>query len=112
MNPTPPKIRYRKDTVMSSIFESKEEEVEAMQEFAQAMMDETSQESAMDCLLVLANVCEMRASLVPPEHSNFYDDIAQVVRASLGVLTYLPNSVGPDERFENPRLYSSNTYIH
>ena len=109
------KIRYRKRSGPSP-FESEEEEVESMREFAQAMMEETSEESAMDCLLVLANICEMRSSSIPSGlfgQNNFYDDIAHVVRASLEVLTHLPNAVGPDVRFENPQLYlSDNTYVH
>lgn len=112
------KIRYRKRSGPSP-FESEEEEIESMGEFAQAMMEETSEESAMDCLLVLANICEMRGNLIPPllsdpsEKNNFYNDIAHVVRSSLEVLTHLPNAVGPDVRFENPRLYfSHDTYVH
>lgn len=99
-------IRYRKST-RAPEFDSEEEEHEATRDFVQAMMEETTRESVMDSLLMLANICEMRANMIygAPRAENWNLDTAKVLRAAVAVISHFPNSTGPDERLENPNLY-------
>lgn len=108
LNPTnsPLSIRYRKGG-LSPDFDSEEEEYEATRDFIQGMMQETTRESVMDSILMLINICEMRANMIygAPSAENWHVDTARVLRAALSVVSHMPNSVGPDERLENPNLY-------
>ena len=99
-------IRYRKGTLAPE-FETEEEEHEATRAFVQEMIGETTRETVMDSVLMLANICEMRANLIygAPRAENWHLDTAKILRTAIAVISQLPNSVGPDERLENPNLY-------
>ena len=56
-------IRYRKGTLAPE-FETEEEEHEATRAFVQEMIGETTRETVVDSVLMLANICEMRANLI------------------------------------------------
>lgn len=106
-------IYYRKG-VRAPEFDTDEEEYEATRDFVQDMMNETTRENVMDSILMLANICEMRANMVygsvPSE--NWHVDTARVLRAALAVISQMPNSVGPDERLEDPNLYWPDMETH
>lgn len=106
-------IRYRRGT-RGPEFDSDEEEYEATRNFIQDMMNETTRETVMDSMLMLANICEMRANMIygVPRSENWNVDTARILRAALAVISQMPNSVGPDERLENPNLYWPDMETH
>lgn len=106
-------IQYRKGE-RAPEFDSEEEEYEATRDFVQEMMNETTRETVVDSLLMLANICEMRANLIygAPRAENWNVDTARILRAAIAVISHMPNSVGPDERLENQNLYWPDMETH
>lgn len=103
---SPLPIRYRKEELAPQ-FDTEEEEHEATRAFVQEMIGETTRETVLDSILMLANICEMRANFIygAPVTENWHVDTAKILRTAIAVISHLPNSTGPDERLENPNLY-------
>lgn len=106
-------ILYREEKP-SPEFDSEEEEFEALRAFIQEMMGETTRESTLDSILMLINICEMRANFVygTTPRGNWYTDTANVLRTALAVISHLPQSTGPDIRLEAPDLYWPDMETH
>lgn len=73
-----------------------------MREYAQNVMESSDPNDVMDTLLMLANVCEMRA-LTDPAHNEWWGNASQCVRAILLMLNG-PHAL-PNAKLENPMLY-------
>ena len=73
-----------------------------MRDYAQNVFAGTDPHDVMDTLLMLANVCEMRA-LVDPLRAEWWEKAGEGLRA---VLLFLNESYAlPNVKLENPMLY-------
>jgi hypothetical protein len=112
MTPIPPKypespIRYRSDPA-DDFFDTPEEERAAVREFVQTTSDELSAQSAMDTLLMMAKILELRSQLRNPDsfESKWYSDVSRLVRKVISIASHLgKDAPRPDIKYEDDYLY-------
>lgn len=107
---TSDQIQYRKDK-LDEDFDTAEEERESRREQIQEMYYTLSTDQALDTLLMMANIFEMRRNTLPSGSNvaQWHDTISAMLRELLLVATHMtPNGPKPDIAFEDPYLYWPN----
>jgi hypothetical protein len=93
---------YRASDPSDGGFNNAQEEFEAMRDYAQNVFETGNANDIMDTLLMLANVCAMRA-LLDPLRKAWWVRAEECIRAILMLLN--TPGAAPNVKLENPMLY-------
>lgn len=106
-------MEYRTTSATDNGFDSEAEEHEALRTFIQNMMDRSGPEDLLDMVLVVVNVCELRALLnsYNPKLHDWYTNTALMLRGALDMVARKNTTFKPLDKLEQAEFYFPETHI-
>jgi hypothetical protein len=106
-------MEYRSPSFTDSGFASEAEERVMLYGFIQDMMQKAGPSDLLDTMLVVTNICEVRALLMTehPELHVWYTNTAMLLRTALDVLAHKHARHKPHDKLEDQSFYFPETGI-
>jgi hypothetical protein len=105
-------LEYRSPSPEDNGYEDEKDESAHLRGFIQHMMFTSGPDDLLDTLLVITNICELRALLINDVAVKaWYTDTAKVVRNLLDIACNKRATFKPLDRLENQDLYFPDTGI-